>query len=146
MELPSKPADAITLMAASCFSLSRAAAKRIDNDVLDLLAPEPKLQARKLAARLRTGQIFEQGILAMLHDLVDILNTEIAKGTYIETQYDYSPGNVSNDASWSNERLTPEAKRLSEPLEVLAELYTNLASVHDYLRAEKVMEELRSAA
>jgi len=49
---------------------------------------------RATAALLRAGKIFEKGILAMLHELVGVLNAEIAEGTYVETRYDHSPENV----------------------------------------------------
>ncbi|WP_323768520.1 hypothetical protein [Antarctobacter sp.] len=139
------PAE-ITAMAASCFPLARAAATGIDQDVLDLVAPKPKQEARKLAALLRAGKIFDKGILAMLHDLVGVLDAEIAEGTWVETRYDPSPENVSSDKCWGKERLTPEADRLSNALAVLIELYATLSSVHDLLRAEQVLRELRAAS
>ena len=138
--------DEITAMAASCFPLARAAATGIDQDVLDLVAPKPKQEARKLAALLRAGKIFDKGILAMLHELVGVLDAEIAEGTYVETRYDHSPENVSDYKTWGQERLTPEADRLSNSLAVLIELYATLSAVHDILRAEKALEGLRSAA
>ena len=133
-------------MAASCFPLARAAATGIDQDVLDLVAPKPKQEARKLAELLRAGRIFDKGILAMLHELVGVLDAEIAEGTYVETRYDHSPENVSDYKTWGQERLTPEADRLSNALAVLIELYVTLSAVHDILLAEKALEGLRSAA
>jgi hypothetical protein len=146
MEIPFNSTDKLTAMAASCFPLARTAATGIEQDVLDLVPHEPKQEARKLAMLLRAGEIFDKGILAMLHELVGVLEAEIAEGTYVETFYDHSPENVSNETSWSNERLSPEADRLANALSVLVELYATLASVHDYLRAEKVLEGLRCAA
>ncbi|SHI51561.1 hypothetical protein [Wenxinia saemankumensis] len=146
MDMPFKSASEITAMAASCFPLARAAATGIDQDVLDLVAPKPKQEAKKLAALLRAGQIFDKGILAMLHELVGVLDAEIAEGTYVETRYDHSPENVSDYKTWGQERLTPEADRLSNALAVLIELYATLSAVHDILRAEKALEGLRSAA
>jgi len=146
MDIPFKSTDEITALAASCFSLARMAATGIDNDVLELVAPEPKQEAGKLAALLRTGKIFDKGILAMLQDLMGVLDAEIAEGTYVETYYDHSPENVSNETRWEKERLTPEADRLSNALAVIVELYTSLSCVHDYLRAEKALEGLRTTA
>ncbi|MCG7630589.1 hypothetical protein MHM88_22540 [Epibacterium sp. MM17-32] len=74
MDMPFKSASEITAMAASCFPLARAAATGIDQDVLDLVAPKPKQEAKKLAALLRSGKIFDKGILAMLHELVGVLD------------------------------------------------------------------------
>ncbi|MFD3189748.1 hypothetical protein ACFMPD_05670 [Sedimentitalea sp. HM32M-2] len=125
-------------MASSCFPLARAAATGIERDVLDLIAPETKREARKLAARLRSGAIFDKGILAMLHQIVE--------GTCVETCYDHSPENVSDNRSWGRERLTPEADRPTNALSVLMELYATLSAVHDVLRAEKALKELRAAA
>lgn len=146
MNMPFKSAAEITAMAASCFPLARAAAAGIDQAPLDFAAPKPKQDAHKLAAMLRAGKIFEKGILAMLHELVGVLNAEIADGTYVETRYDHSPENVSDHKAWGQERLTPEAERLSNTLTVLIELYVTLSAVHDILRAEKALEGLRSAA
>ena len=146
MELPINSTDKITAMAASCFPLARTAATGIEQDVLPLVPHEPQQGAKILVAELRAGKIFDKGILAMLHELVAILDSEVAEGTYVKTFYDHSPENVSNETSWTNERLTPEADRLANALSVLVELYATLSTVHDYLRAEKVMEELRSAA
>ena len=50
MDMPFKSASEITAMAASCFPLARAAATGIDQDVLDLVAPKPEQEAKKLAA------------------------------------------------------------------------------------------------
>ncbi|TCS60193.1 hypothetical protein EDD52_11510 [Primorskyibacter sedentarius] len=146
MELPCTSADELTTMAASCFPLARAAATGIEQDVLDLIAPAPKREAKKLAARLQSGAIFEKGILAMLHEIVGVLDSEIVEGTYVETCYDHSPENVSENQSWSRERLTPDAERLTSALAVLNELYATLSAVHDVLRAEKALEEMRAAA
>lgn len=146
MKTPFKSPAEVTAMAASCFPLARAAATGIEQDVLDLVAPNPKQKAKALAALLRRGEIFEKGILAMLHDLVGVLDAEIAEGTYIETRYDHSPENVSSDKSWGKERLTPEADRLSNALAVLVELFATLSAVHDLLRAERVLQELRAAS
>lgn len=146
MDMPLNATSKITAMAASCFPLARTAATGIDQDVLDLVAPQPKQEAKKLAALLRAGKIFDKGILAMLDELVGVLDAEIAEGTYVETHYDYSPENVSDNKSWDQKRLTPDADQLSNALAVLIELYANLAAVHDYLRAEKAVEALRSAA
>lgn len=146
MGSPFKSAPEITVMAAACFPLARAAATGIDQDVLDIVAPKPKQEAKKLAALLRAGNIFDKGILAMLHDLVGVLDSEIAEGTYVETRYDHSSENASVYKTWGQERLTPEADRLSDALVVLIELYATLSSVHDLLHAEKVLEALRSAA
>ncbi len=146
MDMPFKTASEITAMAVSCFPLARAAATGIDQDVLDFVAPKPKQEGKKLAALLRAGKIFDKGIMALLHDLVGVLDAEIADGTYVETRYDHSPENVSDGKTWGQERLTPEADRLSNALAVLFELYANLSAVHDYLRAEKALEGLRAAA
>lgn len=146
MDMSFNSSSKITAMAASCFPLARTAATGIDQDVLDLVAPKPKLEAKKLAALLRAGKIFDKGIMAMLHELVGVLDAEIAEGTYVETHYDYSPENVSDNKSWDQKRLTPEADRLSNALAVLIELYANLSAVHDFLRAEKALEGLRAAA
>jgi hypothetical protein len=146
MELPINSTDKITAMAASCFPLARTAATGIEQDVLELVPHGPKQEARKLVALLRAGKIFDKGILAMLHELVGALDAEVAEGTYETTFYDHSPENVSNETSWTNKRLTPEADRLANALAVLIELYATLSTVHDYLRAEKVLEGLRSAA
>lgn len=146
MDRPFTSAPEVTVMAAACFPLARAAATGIDQDVLELVAPKPKQEAKKLAALLRAGNIFDKGILAMLHDLVCVLDSEIAEGTYVETCYDHSAENASDDKAWGQERLTAEADRLSDALAVLIELYATLSSVHDLLHAEKVLEGLRSAA
>lgn len=146
MEMPFTSADEITEMAASCFSLARAAATGIEEDVLDLVAPEPKQEARALAAQLHRGAIFEKGVLAMLHDLIGVLDAEIAEGTYVESRYDHSPENVSDYTTWGQKRLTAEADRLSNALAVLVELYATLSAVHDIVRAEKAVEGLRAAA
>jgi len=82
----------------------------------------------------------------MLHELVGVLDAQILKGTYVEIYYDHSPENASNESSWSKERLTPEADRLTNAVAVLFELYATLAAVHDILRAKMALEELRSAA
>lgn len=111
MDMPFKSASEITAMAASCFPRARAAATGIDHDVLDPGAPKPKQEAKKLAALLRPGKIFDKGILAMLHELVGLLDAE---GTYVETRYDHSPENVSDYKTWGQERLTPEADRLTK--------------------------------
>lgn len=146
MNMPLKSVDEITAIAASCFPLARVAATAIEEDVLDLVAPKPKQEAKKLAALLNVGKIFDNGTLAMLHELLGVLDAEIAEGTYVETHYDHSPENVSNCKTWGQERLTPEADRLSNALAVLIELYASLSTVHDILRAEKALEGLRSAA
>lgn len=146
MEMPFTSADEITEMAASCFPLARAAATGIEQDVLDLIAPEPKQDAKALAARLCRGAIFEKGTLAMLHDLICVLDAEILEGTFVETRFDHSEENVSADKCWREECLTPEADRLSNALAVLIELYATLAAVHDIVRAEKALEGLRAAA
>lgn len=44
-------------------------------------------------------------------------------GGYVETRYDHSPENVSDYKTWSQERLTPDADRLSNALAVVIELY-----------------------
>ncbi|WP_295038498.1 hypothetical protein [Sulfitobacter sp.] len=67
MEMPFKSANEITAMAASCFPLARAAATGIEQDVLELVVPEAKRDAKALLAILRRGAIFEKGVLAMLH-------------------------------------------------------------------------------
>ncbi|WP_281985121.1 hypothetical protein [Thalassorhabdomicrobium marinisediminis] len=146
MEMPFTSADEITEMAASCFALARAATTGIEQDVLDLIAPEPKQDAKALAERLRRGAIFEKGTLAKLRDLIGVLDAEILEGTYVETRYDHSPENVSDYKTWGQERLTPEADRLSNALAVLIELYATLTAVHDIVRAEKALEGLRAAA
>ena len=116
MEMPFKNIDEITAMAASCFPLARAAATGIEEDVLDLVAPKAKRDAKMLMLLLRRGTIFEKGVLAKLVELIDELDKEIAEGTYIETHYDNSPENASADTSWGQERLTPEADRLKNAL------------------------------
>ncbi|WP_099824083.1 hypothetical protein [Oceaniglobus indicus] len=146
MEMPFTSADEITAMAAACFPLARIAATGIEEDVLDLVPWEPAQEAKALAARLRRGEIFEKGVLAMLHDLIGVLDAEIAEGTYVETYYDHSPENVSNETNWQEERLSPEADRLSNALVVLLELYATLAAVYDILQAEKALEGLRAVA
>lgn len=146
MEMPFTSTDEITEMAASCFPLARAAVTGIEQDVLDLIAPEPKQDAKALAERLRRGAIFERNTLAMLRDLIGVLDAEILEGTYVETRYDHSPENVSDYTTWGQERLTPEADRLSNALAVLIELYATLTAVHDIVRAEKALEGLRAAA
>ena len=85
MEMPFKNIDEITAMAASCFPLARAAATGIEEDVLDLVAPKAKRDAKMLMLLLRRGTIFEKGVLAKLVELIDELDKEIAEGTYIET-------------------------------------------------------------
>lgn len=146
MKMPFNSTNEITAIAASCFPLARAAATGIEHDVLDLVAPEPKRQAKKLAAQLQSGAIFDKGILAMLHDLVGVLDAEIAEGTFVETRYDHSPENVSDNRTWGQASLTRDADRLTNALTVLIELYATLAAVHDILRAEKALEGLRTAA
>lgn len=96
MDMPFKSASEITAMAASCFPLARAAATGIDQDVLELVAPKPKQEVKKLAALLRAGKIFDKGILAKIHELVGVIDAEIAEGTYVETLYDHNPENVSD--------------------------------------------------
>ena len=66
MEMPFKSANEITAMAASCFPLARAAATGIEQDVLELVVPEAKCDAKALLAILRRSAIFEKGVLAML--------------------------------------------------------------------------------
>ncbi|MBK0329528.1 hypothetical protein I5535_19855 [Rhodobacteraceae bacterium F11138] len=144
MDMPFTSADEITEMAAACFPLARIAATGIDEDVLDFVPWEPAQEAKALAARLRRGEIFEKGVLAMLHDLVGVLEAEIAQGTYVETCYDHSPENVSGSQSWGQQRRTPEADRLSNAFAVLIELYATLMAVHDLHRAEAVVEALRA--
>lgn len=146
MEMPFKSTNEITAMAASCFPLARAAATGIEQDVLELVVPEAKRDAKALLAILRRGAIFEKGVLAILHELVGVLDAQILEGTYVETYYDHSPENASNESSWGKERLTPEADRLANAVAVLFELYATLAAVHDILQAEKALEGLRSAA
>ncbi|WP_281969202.1 hypothetical protein [Roseovarius nanhaiticus] len=146
MKMPFTSTNEITAIAASCFPLARAAATGIEQDVLDLVAPEPKRQAKKLAAQLQGGAIFDKGILAMLHDLIGVLDAEIAEGTFVETCYDHSPENVSDNRTWGKASLTRDADRLTNALTVLIELYATLAAVHDVLRAEKALEGLRTAA
>ncbi|WP_322865927.1 hypothetical protein U5922_006790 [Aquicoccus sp. G2-2] len=146
MEMPFTSADEITEMAASCFPLARAAVTGIEQDVLDLIAPEPTQDAKALAERLRRGAIFERDTLTMLRDLIGVLDAEILEGTYVETRYDHSPENVSDYKTWAQERLTPDADRLSNALAVLIELYATLTAVRDIVRAEKALEGLRAAA
>lgn len=146
MEMPFTSADEITAMAASCFPLARIAATGIEEDVFDLIPWEPAQQAKALAARLRRGEIFEKGVLAMLHDLIGVLDAEIAERTYVETCCDHSPENVSNETNWRQERLTPEADRLTNAVAVLLELYATLAAVYDILQAEKALKGLRAVA
>lgn len=146
MNMPSQSAAEITAMTASCFPLAPAAATGIQQDVLDLVAPKPRQEARALAAFLRRGALFEPGVLAMLHDLVGVLDSEIADGTSVEMHYDHSPENVSDNTNWGRERLTPEADRLTNALAVIVELYATLSAVHDLLRAEKALRDLRSGA
>lgn len=146
MEMPFKSANEITAMAASCFPLARAAATGIEQDVLELVRPDAKRDAQRLLAVLRRGRIFEKGVLAMLHGLVGVLDAQILEGTYVETHYDHSLENASNETSWGKERLTPQADRLANAVAVLFELYATLAAVHDILSAEKALEGLRSAA
>jgi len=136
----------ITAMAASCFPLARVAATGIEEDVLDLVVPRVKRDAKTLMLLLRRGAIFEKGTLAKLLELLDELDKEIAEETYVETHYDNSPENVSADTSWQRERLTPEGERLVNAMIVLADLYVSLGSVHDLLQAEKALEELHGAA
>ena len=142
MDMPFK---SITEITASCFPLARAAATSIEQDVLDLIAPETTQEAKALAALLRRGAVFETGVLAMLHDLVGILDAAIAAGTDTEIHYDPSPENVSSDTSWGTARLTPEARRLSTALAKVLELCATLSAVHDLLRAEAVLRDLRAA-
>lgn len=146
MEMPFKSANEITAMAASCFPLARAAATGIEQDVLELVAPKAKREAKALLAVLLRGAIFEKGVLAMLHGLVSVLDVKVLEGTYVETHYDHSPENISEETSWDKERLTPEADRLANAVAVLFELYATLAAVHDILKAEKALEALRSPA
>ncbi|MCB1314230.1 MAG: hypothetical protein KDK29_21060 [Sedimentitalea sp.] len=145
MDMPFKSIAEITAIAASCFPLARAAATAIEQNVLDLVAPGTKCEAKKLAARLRSGAIFEKDILARLHDLVDTLDAAIAAGTDTETCYDPSPENVSNTRSWGKQRRTPEARRLSTARARILELYATLSAVHDLLRAEAILRDLRAA-
>ena len=146
MDMPFKSITEITAIAASCFPLARAAATGIEQDVLDLVAPGTNCEAKKLAARLRSGAIFEKDILARLHDLVGTLDAAIAAGTYVETCYDPSPENLSSDSSWGTARLTPEANRLSSAHARILELCATLSAVHDLLRAEAVLRDLRAAS
>ncbi|HDZ82305.1 MAG TPA: hypothetical protein ENH56_13855 [Roseobacter sp.] len=146
MKTPFKNIDEITAMAASCFPLARAAATGIEEDVLDLVVPRAKRDAKVLMLQLRQGAIFEKGVLAKLVELIDELDKEIDKGTYVETHYDNSPENASADTSWEQERLTPEADRLTNALIVLVELYATLGAVHDLLQAEKTLKGLRNVA
>tara|TARA_R110002012_G_scaffold258857_1_gene439955 strand:- start:2043 stop:2204 length:162 start_codon:yes stop_codon:yes gene_type:complete len=53
---------------------------------------------------------------------------------------------VSDTQDWGEERMTPEAERLTNALGVLVELYVTLSAVHDLLRAEKALQGLRAAA
>ena len=99
-----------------------------------------------MAALLQAGKIFDKGILAMLRELVGVLDAEIAEGTYVETYYDHSPENVSDYKTWGQDGLTPEADSRSNALAVLIELYATLSAVHDILRAEKAPAGLRSSA
>lgn len=145
MEMPFKNITEITAMVASCFPLARVAATGIEEDVLDLVAPRAKRDAKTLMLLFRQGAIFEKGTLAKLLELIDEIDNEIAEGTYMETHYDNSPENVSANTSWQRERLTPEAERLAKALIVLVELYVELSSVHDLLQAEKAMEVLHGA-
>ena len=146
MEMPFKSTSEITAIAASCFPLARIAAIGIEQDVLDLVSSKPKREAKALMALLRSGAIFEKGVLAKLHGLIDVLEAAVAEGAYVETHYDHSPENVSNETAWGQERLTPEADRLTNALVVLVELYTTLAAVYDILQAERALASLRSAA
>ena len=114
--------------------------------MLDLVAPKPKQEAKKLAALLRARKTFDKGILGMLRELVGALDAEIAECTYVETRYNHSLENVSDYKTWGPERLTPEAERLSNAFAVLIELYATLSAVHDILRAEKAPAGLRSSA
>ena len=75
-----------------------------------------------------------------------VLDAEIIEGTYVETHYDHSLENVSDTQDWGEERMTPEADRLTNALGVLVELYVTLSAVHDLLRAEKALQGLRAAA
>ena len=118
-------------MVASCFPLARVAATGIEEDVLDLVAPRAKRDAKTLMLLFRRGAIFEKGTLAKLLELIDEIDKEIAEDTYVETHYDNSPENVSANTSWQRECLTPEAERLAKALIVLVELYVELSSVHD---------------
>ncbi|WP_299566940.1 hypothetical protein [uncultured Sulfitobacter sp.] len=127
MEMPFKSTNEITAMAASCFPVARAAAIGIEQDVLELVAPKAKRDAKALLSTLHRGAIFEKGVLVMLHELVGVLDAQILEGTYVETYYDHSPENASNECSWSKERLTPEADRLANAVAVLFELYATLA-------------------
>jgi hypothetical protein len=146
METPFKNTTEFTAMVASCFPLARVAATGIEEDVLDLVAPRAKRDAKTLMLLFRRGAIFEKGTLAKLLELIDELDKEIAEDTYVETHYDNSPENVSANTSWQRECLTPEAERLAKALIVLVELYVELSSVHDLLQAEKVLEGLHGAA
>ena len=145
MDMPFKSITEITAIAASCYPLARAAATGIEQDVLDLVAPETTQEAKALAALLRRGTIFETGILPRLHDLVGTLDAAIAAGTDTEIHYDPSPENVSSDTSWGTARLTPEARRLSSARAKVLELHATLSAVHDLLRAEAVLRDLRAA-
>ena len=146
MDMPFKSADEITAMAASCFPLARTAVTGIEQDVLDLIPFKSKQEAKALLELLRGGNIFDKGVLAMLHELVGVIDAEIQEGTYIQTYYDHSPENVSENKSWGQERLTPDANRLMNALSVVIELYATISAVHDILRAEKALEGLRAAA
>ncbi|MBR9762419.1 MAG: hypothetical protein GYB53_02480 [Rhodobacteraceae bacterium] len=146
MEMSINSRPEITGMAAACFPLARVAATGIELEVLDRIPPAPKREASKLAALLRVGKIFDKGVLSMLHELVGTLETEIEKGVYVETFVDNSPENVSTDRAWTSERRTPDADELSKALAVIVELYGHLSAVHDMLRAEQVLQEMRKAS
>ncbi|WP_145953430.1 hypothetical protein [Oceaniglobus indicus] len=146
MEMPFTSVDEITALAAACFPLARIAATGIEEDVLELIPWEPAQDAKALAARLHRGEVFDNGVLAMLHDLIGVLDAEITEGTCVQTFFDHSPENVSNDMNWQQGRLTPDADRLSGALAVLLELYAALAAVYDILQAEKALTGLRTAA
>lgn len=140
------PGTNLTALAAECFTLTRIAATAIEADVLDLGLPATRKLANAVMSNFHRRTIIDEDVLTLLKELIDAIQDEIDDGTQIITHYDHSLESVSGSATWQEQRLTPEADRLTNALVVLREFYATLAAVYDTLQAEQALASLRTAS